>query len=177
MATKTRLKSTAAQATPQSRESVQNDIKELGDLQRQHARELADVNDKVAQLTQNAAPSLGKLQKSITTLQAGVQTWCEANREELCGKGKTANLITGEVSWRQRPPSVTVRGVEAVIAALKRMKLTRFIRLKVEVNKDALLTEIPVAKTVPGITINTGAEDFIIAPFELETPKAAGATA
>ena len=55
------------------------------------------------------APRLKELQDRIGMLQAGVQTWCEANREQICGKGKTANLITGEVSWRQRPPSVRVR--------------------------------------------------------------------
>ena len=163
-----RLKSAAAPYASQTKEDCQRDIKRIGDLQRDLARETAAMNDKIAQATEAAAPRLEALKERIEALQKGVQTWCEANREELCGKGKTANLITGEVSWRQRPPSVTVRGVAAVIAALKRMKLTRFIRLKVEVNKDALLTEIPVAKTVPGITINTGAEDFIIAPFEVE---------
>jgi phage host-nuclease inhibitor protein Gam len=153
---------------PQTKEMCQHDIKRIGDLQRQHARELADVNDKVALLTKDAAPSLDKLQAAITALQTGVQTWCEANREELCGKGKTANMITGEVAWRQRPPSVGIRGVDAVLETLKRLGLARFIRTKEELNKEAMLNETDAVRGVAGITINTGTEDFIITPFEVE---------
>lgn len=167
MATK-KLKSAAALATPQSRESVQNDIKELGDLQRELERKRADMNDTIAEVTRLTAPRMDDLSKRITALQTGIQTWCEANREELCGKGKTANLITGEVSWRQRPPSVGIRGVDAVLKALKSLGFDRFIRTKEEPNKEAMLNEPEVAAAVAGITINTGAEDFIIAPFEVE---------
>ncbi|MDR1660890.1 MAG: host-nuclease inhibitor Gam family protein [Azoarcus sp.] len=46
---------------------------------------------------------------------SGIQLWCEAHRAELTTTGgKTTNLVTGEVSWRQRPPSVSVRQQEKV---------------------------------------------------------------
>ena len=70
--------------------------------------------------------------------------------------------------WRNRPPSCTIRGSEAVIAALKRLKLTRFIRSKEEINKDAILNEQAAVKDIPGITINRNLEDFAIVPFEQE---------
>jgi phage host-nuclease inhibitor protein Gam len=173
MATKpTRLKSAAAPYASQTKEDCQQDIKHIGNLQRKHAVKLAALNDKVAQLTADAATELDGLQTDIAMLQKGVQTWCEANREELCGKGKTANLITGEVSWRQRPPSVGIRGVDTVLETLKRLGLARFIRTKEEPNKEAMLNETDAVRGVAGITINTGTEDFIITPFEVE-----GATA
>ena len=55
--------------------------------------------------------ALQEITARIETLQAGIQTYCEAHRDELTsgGKTKTANLVTGEVSWRQRPPSVSIR--------------------------------------------------------------------
>ena len=109
-------------------------------------------------------------------MQQGVQAWCEAHRIELCGEndrnGKTANLVTGEVSWRQRPPSVTVRGVEAVIETLKRMKLARFVRTKEELNKEAVLNEPKAVAGIAGLTVNTGVEDFVIVPFEAEAEAA-----
>lgn len=173
MATKpNRLKSAAAPYASQTKEDCQRDIKRIGDLQRDLARETAAMNDKIAQATEAAAPRLEALKERIEALQKGVQTWCEANREELCGKGKTANLITGEVSWRQRPPSVGIRGVDAVLETLKRLGLARFIRTKEEPNKEAMLNETDAVRGVAGITINTGTEDFIITPFEVE-----GATA
>lgn len=167
----TRIKTKAADA-PQTIEAVQRDIRAIGDLQRSHGRASADLNDKVAQLTEAAAPGLKDLQERMTTLQKGVQAFCEAHREELCGKGKTANLVTGEVQWRLRPPSVKVAGVDAVIAWLKTMGMNSFVRIKEEVNKEAMLNEKDKAKGVPGVTIVTDVEDFVIVPFEVDTEVA-----
>lgn len=168
MATKTKLKTTAAVHACQSLADVQSSIKLMGDLQREHARVLTNLNDACAALTEGVAPELNDLTERIKTLQAGVQTWCEAHREEICGKGKTANLLTGEVAWRQRPPSVRVQGVEAVLAWLKVQGMALFIRTKEEVNKEAMLGEPERARGIPGVSIVTGVEDFIITPFELE---------
>lgn len=173
----TKIKSKAQATIPQSKLDAQADIKKIGDLQREHLRLSANMNDEIAKITKASAPHLDLLSEQIELLQTGVQTWCEANREMLCGKGKTANLITGEVSWRQRPPSVRISGADTVIDTLKRLGLTRFVRVKEEPNKDAILAEPDAVRGVAGIAISTGVEDFIIAPFEVETPKTTGAVA
>ncbi|KFB96134.1 exonuclease inhibitor, partial [Trabulsiella guamensis ATCC 49490] len=92
----------------------------------------------------------------------------EANRAELTrdGKTKTANLTTGEVRWRARPPSVTIRKVEDVIAMLKKLSLGKFLRNKEEINKEAILASPTEVKGIAGIAIKTGVEDFEIIPFE-----------
>ena len=167
----TKLKTRTVQA-PQSLAEVQSQIRQIGDLQRQHGRIGADLNDQIAALTEGAAPQLKALGEQIAELQKGVQAYCEAHREELCGKGKTANLVTGEVQWRQRPPSVKVTGIDAVIAWLKNMGMNAFIRAKEEINKEAMLNEPDKAKGVPGVTIVTGVEDFVIVPFEVDTEVA-----
>ena len=101
-----------------------------------------------------------------------MQTWCEAHRAELTASGgKTVNLITGEVSWRQRPPSIAVRGAEAVLESLRTLGLHRFIRTKDEVNKEAMLNEPELAATVAGVSVIKGKEDFAITPFEVETQQ------
>lgn len=168
----TRIKTPTVQ-TPQTIAEVQSDIRAIGDLQRQHGRCSADLNDKIAALTEEAAPKLKDLSERIIARQKGVQAYCEAHREELCGKGKTANLVTGEVQWRLRPPSVKVTGVDAVIAWLKKMGLDSFVRTKEEVNKEAMLNEQDKARSVPGVSIVTGVEDFVIVPFEVDTEVAA----
>ena len=166
MATK-KLKAKAQTYAPQSKIDCQADIKKLGDLQREFMREQADLNDAISNLAKDAAPRLTQLNERIELLQAGVQTWCEANRKELCGSGKTANLITGEVQWRARPPSVTIRGAEVVLENLKSLGLERFVRVKEEANKEAMLNEPDAVRGVAGITINSGIEDFTITPFEV----------
>lgn len=168
----TKLKTKAQVYAPQSRLDCQADIKRLGDLQREQTRLAADMNDEIANITKACAPNLELLKEQIETLQTGVQTWCEAHREELCGKGKTANLITGEVSWRQRPPSVAIRGADTVLETLRRLGLGRFIRTKEEPNKEAMLNEPDAVRGVAGITLVTGVEDFLIAPFEIAVETA-----
>jgi phage host-nuclease inhibitor protein Gam len=164
-----KLKAPAQTYVCQSLDDTQACIKSIGDMQREHLRITADLNDAIGNLTQAVAGDLQTLVEGIQLRQAGVQTWCEANREKLCGKGKTANLVTGEVTWRNRPPSVTVKGEEAVIAYLKLAGLTAFIRSKESVNKEAMLNEKDKAKGIPGITLVSELEDFSITPFEIET--------
>jgi phage host-nuclease inhibitor protein Gam len=172
MPTPTRIKAPALPpAVPQSKEACAASIRTLGDLQREHARRVADMNDRIAAITAEQQPVLDDLAQRIQQLAGGIHTWCEAHRVQLCGEGdrlgKTANLVTGEVGWRQRPPSVTVRGEEAVLEALARMGLTRFIRARQAVNKEAILAEPEAVRGVPGIGINTGVEDFFVTPFEV----------
>ena len=165
-----KLKKTAAARVPQNRDDVAADIKRIGDLQRQQQELVRVMNDALANITHEAQPRIDELGAQIDALQTGVQTWCEANRDELThgGKTKTADFITGTVSWRQRPPSVSVRGVEVVLETLRRMGLARFIRTKEEVNKEAVLNEPDAVRGVAGLTVKTGIEDFAIAPFEVD---------
>lgn len=166
----TRIKSKTIAAVPQSKDDCAAAIRTMGDLQREFERQRAAMNDRIAAITQEHQPVLADLQARIELLQAGVQAWCEAHRVQLCGEGdklgKTANLVTGEVSWRVRPPSVSIRGTEAVLETLLRMGLGRFVRVKNEPNKEAMLNEPDAVRGIAGISIVSGVEDFIVTPFE-----------
>lgn len=166
MATKIKARA-AVISVPQSKTDCAAYIKTLGDLQRNFERERAQMNDAIADITKRYQPGLEQLTQRMLALQSGIQTWAEANRTSLCENGlKTANLITGEVSWRQRPPSVSIRGVDNVLETLHRMGLERFVRTKSEPNKEAMLNEPDALRGIAGITIVTGIEDFIVVPFE-----------
>ena len=174
MATRTKSKTLAH--VPQSKNDCAQSIRALGDLQREFERQRAAMNDTIAAITQQHQPVLADLQQRMEALQAGVQAWCEAHRTELCGPGdklgKTANLVTGEVSWRQRPPSVSIRGADTVLETLLRMGLGRFVRVKNEPNKEAMLNEPDAVRGIAGITIVSGVEDFIVVPFEAQAEVA-----
>ncbi|EAQ3199339.1 host-nuclease inhibitor protein Gam, partial [Salmonella enterica] len=165
-----RIKSAAAAYVPQNRDAVITDIKRIGDLQREASRLETEMNDAIAEITEKFAARIAPLKTDIETLSKGVQGWCEANRDELTngGKVKTANLVTGDVSWRVRPPSVSIRGMDAVMETLERLGLQRFIRTKQEINKEAILNEPGAVAGVAGITVKSGIEDFSIIPFEQE---------
>ncbi len=166
----TKIKRPTLAAVPQSKADCAAAIRQLGEVQRQFERDRADMNDQIATITQAFQPILAAQQERINALQAGIQAWCEAHRVELCGPddklGKTANLVTGEVAWRQRPPSVSIRGADAVLDTLLRMGLGRFVRVKNEANKEAMLAEPEAVRGIAGISIVTGQEDFTVVPFE-----------
>ncbi|MDD4946441.1 MAG: host-nuclease inhibitor Gam family protein, partial [Gallionella sp.] len=96
MAKPARLKTPAQIYTSQSRDDAAADIRKIGDLQRDLQRVAAEMNDAIAHITSTYQPRLEAVNEQITTLQQGVQSWCEANRDDLTngGKVKTANLIT-----------------------------------------------------------------------------------
>ena len=166
----TRIKKPAQEDVPQSKNDCAEQIRILGDLNREFEVQRAAMNDEISAITQRYQPELAALQKRIEALHNGIHAWCESNRTQLCGEndklGKTANFITGTVSWRQRPPSVKITGADAVIDTLKRLGMGRFVRSKEEVNKDAILNERDAVEKLPGIKIITGVEDFIVEPFE-----------
>jgi len=170
MAAKNRVKATAAAYSSQTRDDCIADIKRLGDTQRDLTRRQADMNGAIRLAPRRHTPRKEALHDHENTHQKGIQTWCEANRAALTegGKVKSANLITGEVQWRQRPPSCKVRNEEGVIETLERLDLGRFVRVKKEVNREAILQEPDAARGVAGLTIITGVEDFAITPFEQE---------
>ncbi|STO55045.1 mu nuclease inhibitor gam-like protein [Canicola haemoglobinophilus] len=165
-----RIKTDTHAVRLQSRDDVELAIKQIGDLQRQLEQTAIEQNNELATITEKYAPKITALKEQIEPVQQAVQAWCESRRDELTqnGKTKTGVFNTGEVQWRQRPPSVAVRGVDSVIESLKTLWLLRFIRTKEEINKDAMLNEPELAATVAGVTIRKGVEDFVITPFEQE---------
>lgn len=169
-----KLKSSAASIpVPQSKLDAQSAITTLGQVQRDLMRIEADINDQIAKINEAHAAQIDALCLRREALQAGIQTWCEAHRIEICGKGKSANLVTGEVQWRQRPPSVTVRNADSVIDQLGSLGLTQFVRVKHEVNKEAILAEPEAVQGVRGLSVSTGVEDFVITPFEVDLEQRA----
>lgn len=166
----TRIKTDTFAVRYQTRDEVEVAIKEIGDLNRELERLAIEQNDKLAAITEEYAPRMNEVKEKLSPKQDAVQAWCESRRDELTqnGKTKTGSFNTGEVQWRQRPPSVGIRGAESVLESLRTLGLVRFIRTKEEVNKEAMLNEPELAVTVAGVTIKTGVEDFVITPFEQE---------
>lgn len=168
MTRKTRIKADAVTHwVPRDRDEVNQAIAELGSRQRERARIQADMNDELARIKERHDAEAKPHGERIKELAKGVQLWCEANRATLTrdGKVKFHEFATGVVKWRMRPPSIAVRGVDAVLATLKNLGLDRFVRTKEEVDKDALLKEPEVARQVGGITVSQR-EDFVVVPHE-----------
>ncbi len=159
-----RIKSAAAAYVPQSRDAVVCDIRRIGDLQREAARLETEMNDAIAEITEKYASQIAPLKTGIETLSKGVQGWCEANRDELTngGKVKTANLVTGDVSWRQRPPSVSIRGVDAVMETLERLGLQRLFARNRKSTRKRFYWNRKRSQVLPELQLNRALKIFLL---------------
>jgi phage host-nuclease inhibitor protein Gam len=175
MAKVTRIKqAAAAHRVPQSRDEVVGMIAELGGHQRDRQRLKADMDDQISAIRERFDKLLAPHSQEIEKLTEGVHTWCEANRDILTqnNKVKFANLMTGEIKWRMRPPKVGIKNNEMVIEQLKLRKLLEALRTKEEINKEAILAAPERYMEIKGITITQG-EDFVIVPFETDLEEVA----
>lgn len=157
--------------TPQSREECAEAIAELGRKQREAAAIKARADDEASIIQERLEEDRAPLLDQIAELEQGIESFCAANRDRLTDDGKTKTVVfaTGEVKWRFRPPKVSVRGTEAVLAAIKDggKKLGAFMRVKEEINKDAMQADPDLARTIRGVSIKSAGEDFVIEPTEI----------
>ncbi len=153
---------------PQSRDEAAATVTAIGDLNRTLARLEADMNDELAAIKTRFEKAAEPHRQALAEKTEGTKIWAEANRQALTGgdKTKTVDLGTGIIRWRMRPPSVRLIKVEDIIDRIKALGLTRFLRTKEEVNKDAMQAEPEVARTVQGVSIGSAGEDFIVEPFQ-----------
>ena len=171
--TKTKTPAVAVKV-PQRREDASGAVARIGELNREVARLEADMNDELTAIKGRFEVQAAPLKAQVKALTEGLEIWCAAHRETIVAPGtKTADLGTGKVSWRLKPASVRITGVDAVLESLQRLGLQRFIRTKQEINKEAMQAEPDAARLVPGVAIGSAGEDFIVEPFEAELTGAA----
>lgn len=174
-------KSTKAKATSiaaaQSGEQADSLVKQYGDTYNELAHLQADLDEEIAALKERYQDRAKPLQESLNAKLVAVQTWAEANREKLTegGKIKTVRLGNGEIGWRVRPPSVRLKKgftADMIVETCKKLGINRFVRTKLEPNKEAMLAEPEAAKLIDGISIGSAGEDFFLVPFGAEIAEA-----
>lgn len=137
----------------------------LAELERRAADKAAKLKAKIADLTAKHEAATAADAAEIDRIRAGLMAYAEANREELTGgKSKTVKLAAGCIKWRKTPAKVEITGDAAeIIAALKRRRLSRFIRVKEEIDRAAVLKEAAAIKTpIDGLKITDSGETLSI---------------
>lgn len=175
---------------PQSDEEADALLKAYGEEVNKLARIEANMSDAVAIVTAEYEAEAAPIKAAAALKVEQLTAFAAAHRNRLTDKGKTktATLPAGIMGWRNKPPSVRfakglkVEGVVANIRAkLKEWRATRrkdelewastgarFLRLKIEVNKDAMLDDEEVAKKIDGVSVGSAGEEFYIAPNSAE---------
>jgi phage host-nuclease inhibitor protein Gam len=153
-----------------TRQDVEQKIGRIARLQAGLASINAEADASLAHLNQMIAEERRPIETELTDELDGVLRWAEANRAELCASGgKTVKFPTGEISWRRDPASVSIskkKGMaDKIIEALKNAKLKRFLRIKLEIDKEAILKEQDAVAGIDGLSIKQG-ESIYLKPYQ-----------
>lgn len=149
-----RIATKAHGGTPQTAAEASNMMADLGSAMAERARLQAELDKAVADVTAKYQPKIQDLAARIKEAVQGLQTWAEANKDELTADGKrTVNLGTGEVGWRLNPPKVKVTGLPKVLDLLKAKGLYNLIKVKEDLDRVAILKEPDAVKGVKGLEI------------------------
>lgn len=158
------------QKTCQDKAQAQVYIKAIGDNARKIDQLNAKMNAELAKVSAKYAERITPLQTMNDELETAVKAWCETHKSELLAdNAKTANLTTGEVSWRAGKPSVIGSATPELIDRLERFGLHRFIRVKKELDKTAILKEPKAIADIEGVSIKVGDDEIVIKPFAIAT--------
>jgi phage host-nuclease inhibitor protein Gam len=166
----------AAAAIPQDHAQVNDAIFRIGDYDRQIGLLDIGLKDALAKVKETFEKQSQPIEHLREMEISGVMTWCEAHRRDLTqdGKTKTAKFPAGQVSWRSRPPKCSLpKDASKIIDWLTNNRGGDYLRVLVEVSKEALLANVAFAKTVPGVKIGSEGEDIIIEPFSPKGLEAA----
>jgi len=179
MTTAKKKKPMAISRVPQSRHDAVWAVGRIGELRRAIAAQKALADRVITLAGEKFEADTNMMRTELEEHERGVQAWCEANRMNLTNNDKVKfhDFGTGTIRWRSLPASVSIRGAEAVLEALKELGLKSFIRQKEEINKEAMLNDPDKARTVAGVTIKSEGEVFAIEPLELNVSSTAAGNA
>ena len=154
---------------PKSIEEATEFIGIIGKHQRELNKIQMRINNQIEKIKSEALAESLVHQEIIDKLFEGIFIFAQSHREELTegGRKKTIHLPTGDILWRMTPPAVSLKNVKKVIELCKSSGLERFIRVKENINKEAMLKEPEVAKKISGVTISQK-EEFVVKPSEIE---------
>lgn len=175
---------------PQNRDEAAAMIAEYGAAAIEVLRIEAALKAKLADAKKAAEDLAAPFLKQAEDIYKGLHTYCAANREHLLGNSgtKTVDFGTGIVRWRHNPPKVKISGGEEGVLDLISLKKAEaiekkdvataaaygnFLRIKVEIDRDAMLKNPDLARTLTGVTIPKGSEMFEVEPFGAELSESA----
>ena len=145
---------------------LQEAIRLVGEIRRDYEITKAECDDQIARTQAAYAPMLNEFLNNEQEIISQITKYCNANYDTLFkGKGKTLKLITGEISRRVKPNSIVVNDLDLALAKIKELGFTDFIRVKEDLNKNALLDNPDFIELIEGLELQKGIENLIIKPY------------
>jgi phage host-nuclease inhibitor protein Gam len=154
-------------------------IKKISDLQKEKNQIKDDYDLRISELQSDLAFEIEPIEKEIKTLTLSLKKFSDSKRTEFFKDSKTWSLPCGDLVYRKNPDSVDVKNSKNLIdkiltknelldfAEKAKVKFSKvFLKMKLEVNKEAIHENPKKAKELTGIGLSEGIERFTIKPYE-----------
>ena len=161
---------------PASLAEANHSLFRLGALDRAVAAIESGLEEEIARLRKEAEEKSAPLLAEHADLATGLEVFARTNRETLLTRDrKSVRTSAGTFGWRTTPFRVEfLRGADKVLAAIKKLKLKKYIRVTESIDKKALLKDRPV---IAGVKYMRREEFFYAVSSETTTDPDAPADA
>jgi len=150
-----------------TREDAEAYLRRIGEIGRELAAIDASHDAMIANLEKTRAEKSQPLITERDTLIESLRVWASVRRHELTGGGraKRVPLNGGVIAWRKRPPRVVLHDKpQAIAEALKAAGFDELVRIRIEPDRAAMLKHPAKVRSIPGVEIAPGYEDFVVEP-------------
>jgi len=154
---------------PKTSSEVDDLIETIAEFQKQEARNIEEANKQIQRIKSRTHRRVGLIRRKIFRLAFVIRDYYTANKKELTsgGKLKVVKLINGIFQEYFTKRSVKLIGDESGAAEeLEKAGLGRFVRIKKEVDKDAILRHPEKVAGIKSIKIIEKKKRFLITPSE-----------
>jgi phage host-nuclease inhibitor protein Gam len=115
---------------------------ELGQLTATIAEEEAEMNRKIQEARERYARQTEQALLRKSQLEKTIEQYCIANKDKF-EKQRKLELTHGVIGFQTNPPKVVMLNRKynenTVLELLKKLRLSRFIRIKEQIDKEALI--------------------------------------
>lgn len=121
----------------ETRDDADLALQRIGELQRFICCSSDEAGEKIADIRAQLLKDTQTASQALTENETALKTWAKTDLRTW--SGKTLNLVWGWIAWRTPPPKIVVKlEDETVIERLRARKMLTCIRVKEEVDKEAL---------------------------------------
>lgn len=116
---------------------VDKALKELCALEAEIERIDAEGEKLIAAIKAKTAETGKPLRERVKEVSATIKAFCDYHKNEYFKDKKSLDLSFGTIGYRLTPPSISIS--KQTLALMKQLGLVGYIRVKEEVDKEALL--------------------------------------
>ncbi len=161
----------AGVSVPNTENEADTVLHTMADLARTVDSIEIQMDEEIAAVRQKYEERAAPFAERYNDFEHAMIIYAEFNRSKLTQNGavKTAFFANGEIAWRNLPAKVTIRNADNVIENIKVLSQANtdyihFLRTTTEVNKEAMLGNRELAKTIAGVSIGSDGEQLKIVP-------------